>query len=265
MIKILILSPKPPPVGGIASWTIHILNFLNLNSNEIAVTHQDTGIKHNKFLKRSSFNRIIYGITESYRILKDLKNNIRTHQPNVIHLTSSASLALFKDILILRVARRNKIPVVIHWHFGRIPLIFKKRNWDRRLLVYVMNRSFTSVVLDPGSFKTLINNGIVNTKYIPNPISLKLEARVESFSHYSNIRKGSRLVFVGRIIRNKGIYELLKACAELTIVDKLLLIGPYNEQTHKSLMNIAKTRNNGSWLKFSGTLDNEQVLMQLKE
>ena len=44
-MKVLLVSPLPPPVGGIASWTVDYLNYCKENTADVDITLVDSAIK----------------------------------------------------------------------------------------------------------------------------------------------------------------------------------------------------------------------------
>ena len=44
-MKVLLVSPLPPPVGGIASWTVDYLNYCKENKADVDITLVDSAIK----------------------------------------------------------------------------------------------------------------------------------------------------------------------------------------------------------------------------
>ena len=133
-MTILLLSPLPPPPGGIATWTKNILEYMAANPDGFEIIHQDTAIRSRDYMKTDVFSRMFYGTMEAIKTLVELKENIRKFKPDIIHLTSSSSFALFKDYLIMKIAGSNKIPVLVHWRFGRIPFMATSRNLEWQLL-----------------------------------------------------------------------------------------------------------------------------------
>jgi glycosyltransferase involved in cell wall biosynthesis len=259
-MKVLLVSPLPPPIGGIASWTVNLFEYFSVKFDDYEIIHQDTSLKYRKILRNDIISRIYYGILESFRIIKEFKKNIRESSPDIIHHTSSASLALIKDYFILEIARKKKIPFIIHWHFGRIPSLYVSNNWEWKLLRNIIRKSSISVVIDSKSYDTLAKAGFKNIVNIPNPIGINLEHRISNFFTGNNERQKTRLIFVGHIIKNKGVFELVEACSQIPFVNELLLIGPYNLILKQELVKRAYCRDKGEWLKFIGPLSNEKVL-----
>jgi glycosyltransferase involved in cell wall biosynthesis len=259
-MKILLVSPLPPPVGGISSWTVNLLNYLYNEADGYEILHQDTALKYKRITQDDILRRIFFGLIESKEIIDNLKINIKKHNPDVIHLTSSASLALMKDYFLIKLAKKHKIPVIIHWRFGRIPELADAQNWEWKILGRIIRKSHTSIVLDTLSYNTLLNAGFNNVEKIPNPIGLEVEQRIKKELENPSQRHPGRLIFAGHVIKNKGVYELVEACSRLPIIKELFIIGPYEDNVKKDLLMLASERDKGDWLKFLGTIAKDEVL-----
>ena len=257
--KLLLVSPIPPPVGGIASWSINILSYYKPNFSDWDIIHQNTAIRHHSITNKGFIQRLIGGYKNSWKIINEFNRNIISIWPDVIHITSSGSFALIKDLFLIRIAKKKCIPVVIHFHFGRIPLIVKRNGLEWSLLKLVINNCKMVIVIDQQSYNSLKDAGIKNVVNIPNPISKELEVRAQK-KIYKNLNSKIKILFVGHIIPKKGIYELLEACNLIPNIDELILIGPYENSIANELKNIAKKRDNGKWLTILGSLERSEIL-----
>lgn len=262
-MKILMLSPLPPPVGGIASWTVNILNYYESNTN-IKLHHLNTAITNRSITRLDSYARIQSGLKDSKEIISKLLSKIKYYNPDVIHVTSSASFGLTRDLLILLIAKIYHIPVVLHFRFGRIPMLQAQNNWEWKLLLKVSSLASAVLVLDSKSKDTLEQSYIENIYITPNPISKDLEDSIISNYHLGQQTNNfiNEVIFVGHITKNKGVFELVQACSSITTVDRLTLIGPYEEETKVQLSNIALQKNLN--IIFSGVLDKKSVLSKMK-
>jgi len=262
-LKILLVSPYPPPVGGIQSWTVNILNFLN-HQDQTDFYYINSSVKYKDILEIGFSKRISAGIKVTIDLIRAIKHSIREHHPSVIHLTSSASLALLKDYLILRLAKKLKTPLIIHLRFGRIPDLAVKKNWEWYLISHIIRKSDYTIVIDDRSYKTLVEAGFKNIANIANPVSEELAKAVTKLKNSErNFEKG-KVVFVGHIFIKKGIYELAEACANSLDVKQLKFIGPIKDEVKSELENIASKRADKSWLHFTGTTSREEVLSEIK-
>lgn len=261
-IKILLVSPSPPPVGGIQSWTVNILGYAK-SQDQIELCYEDTSVKYRGMLEIGLWKRITAGIRVTNDVIRAIKSTIRVNNPTIIHLTSSASLALIKDYLILRVAKKLKVPVIIHWHFGRIPDLAIKKNWEWRLISFIIRKSAYSIVIDNHSYKALINAGFDNIANIANPVSNELAKIANLHDNIERHVDKGKIVFVGHVFVNKGIYELVEVCLTLPTVKQLKLIGPVMDDVKTELETIARKRGDGKWLVLTGAKSKEDVFSEI--
>jgi glycosyltransferase involved in cell wall biosynthesis len=263
-MKVLLVAPAPRPggpVGGMGSVTENILHYFKSNSHEIDLIYYNT-VHHIRSLMSRSFGiRLITGIINSlatyFRVLIMIKNN----KPDVIHLASSSSFALIKDFLLVRAANKFRIPVVMHWHFGRAPSLALKQNWEWKIFSSVVRRSTMSIVIDMKSYSTLQKERLSNVVYVPNPLALDVVQKANELSlKMPNHRQKNRLIYAGHVIRNKGVFELVEACSQIPVDIELMLIGSYKEKIKKDLAEIAHLKDEGRWLTFAGQQKKDQVL-----
>jgi len=251
-------------VGGIGSWTKSMYAYAEKLKphNLYYIHHYANNLK--SITNVGLLSRIITGILLYLKLSLSVFIIIQRYRPSVLHVTSSASIGLVKDILIIWLCKLTKTPVVLHWRFGRIPELASANNWEWRLLKYVIQNSKYSMVIDEKSYNKLKNQGFSNIVNVPNPISLDIEYRSKvNIMPYSERIKG-RVLFVGHVIRNKGVFELVRACAEIPAVEELLLVGPFDENIKNQLLDIAKKRENGTWLKLKGQKNKNQVLSYME-
>lgn len=263
-MKILFIAPAPPPPGGIESVTESLLGYVRLHNTGYELIHYNTTHQFRPVTNESIAVRIFSGFQNALQTYFRIRSMMKS-RPSLVHLASSASLSLFKDYLIVLAARRKKIPVVVHWHFGRIPAIQQQNNWEWKMLLRVVRLSSMTVVIDKRSYETLISAGIRKLVNIPNPLSAETEKMALALQAQHHKRVTNRLVFVGHIIKTKGVFELAEACAGLSVPPELLMIGPCESATRLALEKIASTKNDGNWLKFTGSLQLSEVLEHMKQ
>ena len=197
--KVLLVSPySAKRVGGIGTWTKIVLDYCGNSSDcEIITLNTSQG-----FPKRwSRINRFVYvfiGFLDSFFILIRLFWKMLLKCPSVVHYTSSAGNALYKDnIAIWIVKKLFHKKFVIHWHFGRIPAIFEEKKKEYYSFIKVCNSADISIVIDICSYNILRNNNI-ETVYIPNPIPIELQKEAGSLSDkdLKSSRKKGEVLFV---------------------------------------------------------------------
>ncbi|TXF77533.1 glycosyltransferase family 4 protein [Chryseobacterium sp.] len=262
-IKILLISPLPPPLGGIATWSSILLDYYSSAQGQFHITHQNSAIKYRKITDLSFSKRVLGGIKDTLTAVKELKHNIATVNPDIIHLTSSASFALFKDLLLIQIAARKKKRIIIHFHFGRIPHMAKKKNWEWYLISKVITKSTSVIVIDESSYNTLAVCGFKNIVNIPNPISAELEEISQKLLE-RRVQDQNRIVFVGHVVAAKGVFELVESCATIPGKKELIFVGPYEQVVKDELIKRSEIKTKSRWIEFTGALDKNEVYRQIQ-
>ena len=263
--KLFLVSPLPPPAGGIQTVTETLITYLRNNQNGVDISLYDNSHRLRPATSQSMVIRILTGLVNSLRTYAEVRKFVRKAKPDIIHLSSSSSLALLKDLMIVNFAKRKKVRVVMHWHFGRIPQLILRDNWEWKLLRMVIAKSTSSVLIDSISYNALYELGFRNIHLVPNPISQSVESKMMNLM--SLIRESEaeqkppgRIIFIGHIIKEKGVYELAEACSQIPSVKELVLIGHYESSVKNELLKRASHRTDNTWLKMPGELSHEEVL-----
>lgn len=261
-LKILLVSPyNAKRVGGIGTWSKSILDYFD-GSEKYEIVFQNTynALKGN--LQSSRVRRICVGIEDTVLILVKLFFNLLIKNPDVVHYTSSASLALNKDRIALFITKRVfRKRFVIHWHFGRIPELCNSKDGEYVKLMSVIQKADANIVLDQNSLHSLYTEGCNNVVCIPNPMTSAIyEATKDIDMAAANAdRSEGEVLFVGHILAAKGVFELVKCCADCLEVKKLIMVGPVLPDVKEQLLALSQKRSDGDWLVFKGELQREEV------
>lgn len=258
-MRILFASPYRGNVGGITQWAEYIVN-QSLSSKsecELEVLPMNDIKKGRSIIGRSFLDRIIYGFHTYLRVILLERKKLKQKKYDIIHISSSASISLLKDILMIRVAKRQQVKTVIHFHFGRIPELSIKKNWEWKLLKNVIKLVEYAVVMDKASYECLLNLGYSNVVCIPNPLSPRVEEYIDSCESIKRVK--NTVTFVGHVVRTKGITELVKACSQLPDI-KVNIIGPFTDEYKAELMN---SIDNAAQFNFIGTLPLKDVISEM--
>ncbi|MDU1891696.1 MAG: glycosyltransferase family 4 protein [Dysgonomonas sp.] len=209
------------------------LQFLNNYYEVVGVASPDEDI-HRKISEREGIRTIQLKIERKISLFKDLKSLInlflifRKEKPYIVHsLTPKAGL------LSMIAARAAKVPVRIHTFTG---LIFPWKKGFMCKILKLMDRltciAATSVIPEgEGVKRDLINSHITNklsgVLANGNINGVDLEYfRPTSKTSNSTI---TRFIFVGRIVRDKGIEELMEAFERLNNAE-LILVGSFEQE-----------------------------------
>jgi len=221
-LYVCFVAPVPPPYGGISNWVQLMRRYLHEKEN-IHVSVINTTPVSAKIEGRSLWERIVAQGLQMIKNIRELKKMIKENRPDVIHVTTSGQLAIFRDIAIMKVARNRNIRTIYHLHFGRVSEIEARKTVEWKMLCMAMSTASKVIAIDKNTFE-IIKKYLPSSKavYVPNPVDLTVLPEP--------LENNSRVVlYLGWIIKSKGIEELLTAWGRVSEKYgdwKLKLVGP---------------------------------------
>ena len=260
-INVLLCSPYQGAVGGISRWTSHILAYYEFNSSNILyldLEHYYENIEPG-LIECSKLNRIVIGFKNYSKIYKGIIKKLKLQNFDVVHFCTSASLSLLKDLILLKAVKSRGIKTVIHFRFGRIPELYKKRNWEQKFLHRTIKLADKAVVIDQMSYDVLLKEGYNNIELLPNPLAPKVLDIIEKNKHIE--KEERKIVFAAHCVEAKGIFELIEACRGIDNI-KLKMIGFVSEETRAILLEKAGA-NSFEWLEIAGEKDYETTIKEM--
>lgn len=229
-VKVCLVSPVPPPYGGISHGTQMMRRYAARNSR-VQFLQVDTNVRWRPFYDLALGKRIIGGGLQLLRdylfFLKALRKN-----PDVVHLKTTAELGLVRDLLFCTTARLFHVPVAYHLHFGRVPKIAAARTFEWLLLALVMRMTGAVMAVDKPTADAIRSCLPVRVEYTPNAIDLSELPAIEDAYEPSQT-----LMFLGWAIPTKGVEELVHAWSELAVAGwEVLMVGPVEEGYQQYLL-----------------------------
>ncbi len=257
---VIVISPLPPPPGGIATWTRAILNYAE-SREDVVLHHVDSRLRMRAPTDERLWTRLVSGVVDTLCICRMTQRALRRESGDVVHLCSAGFfLSSLRDLLLLRKAKKHGLRTVIHWRTGLIPQIAEQRGWHWRILSAVGHYADDMIVLDSQSYRTL-SAAMPSRRIhqIPNPVN----EDVAAFANTVEQVKERRILFVGYVLPTKGIRELIDACIGIPQSDfELHLIGPCEQGFAQELRQSAAKRE-GTWLHLRGPLEHRKVLHEM--
>lgn len=207
-MKVLLISPLPPPAGGIASWTKRYLN------SEIAQEHEvdivNIAVKGERVNNFTQKKKISEELTRFLSILKELKQKLKEKKYDIVHMNSSCSkTGLLRDLAAAYAVKKSGTKLLVHF---RCDVTFMLKS---RLSVCLFDRivklSDSVITLNKVSHDYILDRLGVESVILPNYISD--DYIMESNSEKDINEEIKRLIFVGHVTDEKGcdlIYDLAK-------------------------------------------------------
>ena len=262
MLKVLLCSPfsidSRYTQGGIVVWAQSIVNYYKTLSSGIQMDVIPFDRRVRPDMRGGMFSRVLGGAIDYWSSIRKTRVQLRAGNYDVLHLCSSASISLVKDIVVLRMAKRKGVKTTIHFHFGRIPELAELNNWEWKMLSRVVRIADNAITMDRRSYNTLREKGFLNVYYWPNPLSLNVIRQVNEEA--PAVKKVDRKIcFVGHVIPTKGVYELVEACNGIEGI-KLYILGESTQEVRNRMMKIA---GDADWLVFVGEVNHRQVISEM--
>ena len=259
MKRILFVAPFDGVSGGVLKWAENIYDYYkSIKNNDYQIIPFSIGRSRFVNINQSIFLRLYYALLDYVGIIKRFSTNLKKHKYDIIHIASSASISLIKDIIMAKIAQKYKSKIIIHFHFGRIPQLITQKNWEYKLLMVVVRNADAIIVIDKLSYDTLTAIGITNVWLLPNPLSNSLTNLISSYNGHVNIVP-NKILFVGHVVKTKGVFELVKACAQIPNIS-LYLIGYVEPEIKTDLINLS---NHAPWLNIIGEKPYEDIIRDM--
>lgn len=245
--------------GGITRWAEYIVGYYTNSHSSEKVNLEVLPMNDPKSDKVGGklINRFYRGLRTYSLVLKELKQLLKNNKYDVLHIATSASISLCKDLLMINEAHKYGIKTVVHFHFGRIPQLAEQNNWEWKLLCKVVQMSDATLVIDETSYNTLLKVGMKNIYNLPNPLSPNIDTIIKD--RVVSSRDKRTLLFAGHCVSTKGVCELVEACKGISNI-QLKLLGAITPEMAEKLKIIA---NNDSWLNIMGQHSFEDVIKEM--
>lgn len=264
-MKVLFCSPcsssNDAIKGGINTWGRYVVSYYKQYGRQDLQLIPVSFDRHTLITDSYSFlGKIVKGIKEQRKPIAEAIRKMDAEKPDVMHLCTASGLGLFRDYVLIKAAHRRGIKTALHLHFGRIPELIAKDNWEWKMLSKVIRMSDVSIVMNRPCEHALQGLGYQNIRYLPNPLGVDIlnQIHAEEGKHQ---RTAGTLLFVGHVYKTKGVYELVEACTRIPHV-QLRIVGKYIEQLRTELEEIARKKDNGTWLQFIGEISHEEVIKE---
>ena len=217
-MKILFVAPVDGN-GGIQSWTRNFIATFPDEGHQIV--HVRMQSRRATAKKSDTFHRAWDGILDLLEartnVLKALKQN---PEISIAHITTSGSFGTLRDYLLGRVCQKHNAKIILHCHYGCIPENYAAKGFWGWLLRVTMRRYDNIWVLNSKSEEALKEDRKLRGKVFLTPNSISVEEDVDL-----RPKNYTRIAFVGNLVPEKGLSELIEATKKLDNV-RLDIVGP---------------------------------------
>jgi len=257
--RLLLLSPLPPPTGGIPTWTLGVLGsdlvkrwdvrVVDSSPSEKVAVHGESRLRPRRVL-------------DAVRILTSLLWQLVRFRPDVVHVNTPYYWAFLRDGAALWLASLLGARTVLHPHGGDFSdFVERVRPWVRRGIDATLRRADRCIALTRAN-QALMEAiaGSQSVLYVPN--FLDLEDWGAAPDRSKDVGESVRVLFVGWIVEGKGVRELLAAARNLPEV-RFTLVGPQQPDFLESVREGLEAQRHH--VELLGPRPREQVLALYRE
>ena len=268
-IKVLLVGPVPPPYGGIPKYVSDLYYSSYLRRNyDIVLFNTAIPARIRRFEKRNErsylsflsdgiipgLHLFIYVLTTFYQSAKAIINE----SPYVVQVFTSSYWGFWRSCIYILIAKCFKIKVIFHL-LNAIDIFWNESSKpSRALMSYFMNKTDVLLVQSKGIKKFVEGISRAPVKAIYNGVNIEL---------YNNeirnrINHKFEIVFVGALLKAKGVLDLLRACAFLKKESlQIKFIGRGDIDEYNSFI---KKNGISDMVKFIGQAGDEEKISLLK-
>ena len=224
--KVILLAPTPPPAGGIARWTMRMLN-AKLDYNwKIELIDEKVIGKREVFGKNAKKN-FIEEIKRCIKIWTELNKKLKDKNVFVVHsCIPSATLSMIREYICACITKHHKKKFIIHFRCT-VPNTTKGRI-GKIILELLCKKSDKIIILNRQSEEFLKKITNTDLKLIPNFIDSS--ELVNSKIINKQIKK---VIYTGGVIEQKGCKDIIKVAEAYPNVE-FKLIGKIDQEIKQS-------------------------------
>ncbi len=250
MNKVVLLAPTPPPIGGIATWTLRMMNSTLPHNWKVEVVDEKIIGKREFFGDRKKLE-IKFELIRCFRIWNGLKKALKDPEVKIVQACIAANtLPVMRELISAIITRNRKRKFIINFRCTVPNSIRGKLN--KELVRILCNKSDCIMLLNKQSEDYIKKLTKRKTIVIPNFV----EAHENSEAHEirSNVK---RVVYVGGVVKAKGCIDIIEVAREFPNIEFKLIGNPEEE----CIRSANKVKN----VTLTGAIPHADVIEELKE
>lgn len=206
-MKIVLISPVPPPAGGIATWTRIYLDSAFAKRHDVRLVNTAvTGKRVQDMTQRS----VLAELKRTYRIIKDLKAQLKQDDVNIVHMNCPCSkTGLLRDYICARIVKKHTSKLVVHFRCDTSFMV--GTGWALTIFKRLCRTADQILVLNGISHDFIKKHTGLSSIYIPNFVNEKVLLQKEKF-----IKKEMHtILYAGHVTKAKGCDLILRAAQQM--------------------------------------------------
>lgn len=250
MSKVILLAPTPPPIGGIAAWTVRMMNATLPNGWQVEVVDEKI-IGKREFFGDKTKHDIKSEIKRCHGIWSGLRKALKDKDAKVVHACIAANtMPVLREYISACIAKIRGRQFVIHFRCtipnivgGRLNVIALKMLCKKADCVMLLNKQSEEYI-----------KGITQTKTVVIPNFVDAQEVVDSHKISEKIQ---RVLYVGGVIESKGCLDIIEVAKSFPDIE-FKLIGNPEETCVKAAEKVPNVI-------LAGTMPHAEIIDEMKQ
>lgn len=225
MKKTILLAPTPPPAGGIAGWTLRMLQADLKNGWELSVV-DEKAIGNRQVFGKAGKRNLIDEIKRCNKIWSGLCKELKDSEAKVVHsCIPSVTLAMIREYVCAVITKNRGRKFIIHFRCtvpnttqGKIGHFVLKRLCNKSDLILSLNKQSSDYL------EKLTKTPI---QLIPNFV-----CEEEFIFDYKVRDELKTVIYVGGLVEDKGVYDCLEIAKRMPDIS-FRFVGKGNDEFEK--------------------------------
>lgn len=251
--NVLIIGPTPPPSGGISTAVENILN------SNIKDKYNLSHININRGSQKDTVRDMFIFLKTSIKLICILIKE----KPKIIHIHASSYLSFWEKSFFALISKSFRKKVLFHIHGGGFKDFYEQSKF--KTIIRLSFRLFDKVIVLSENWKVYISKNIVDDgdkiAIIPNCVSFN-----NTIINNTYKKNELTIIFVGRLEKNKGIYDLLEAIPFVVNkynFAKFIFVGPCDKNNNFKINSFIQKNGIGKNVIIKGELSKNDVFDEL--
>ncbi len=250
MSKVVLLAPTPPPIGGIAAWTVRMMNAAMPNDWKVEVVDEKI-IGKREFFGDKTKHDIKSEIKRCHGIWSGLRKALKDKEVKVVHACIAANtLPVLREYISACITKIRGRKFIIHFRCtvpnivgGRLNVIALKMLCNKADCVMLLNKQSEEYI-----------RGITKTKTVVIPNFVDTTEVVDSHEIREKIQ---RVLYVGGVIESKGCLDIIEVAKSFPEIEFKLIGNP-----EESCVKAAEAVSN---VNLAGTMPHSDIIEEMKK
>ena len=250
MSKVVLLAPTPPPIGGIAAWTVRMMNATLPNDWQVEVVDEKI-IGKREFFGDKTKHDIKSEIKRCHGIWSGLKKALKDKEAKVVHACIAANtMPVLREYISAWITKIKGRKFIIHFRCtvpnivgGRLNIFALKMLCNKADCVMLLNKQSEEYIKRITKTKTVVIPNFVDATEVVNSHVIRDSIK--------------RVLYVGGVIESKGCLDIIEVAKNFPEIE-FKLIGNPEEACVKAAEAVSNVN-------LAGTMPHSEIIEEMKK